>query len=102
MRRVTTAKVDGDSDWDLSNNRTWITSGATQLLPAVYYSVSETYTHWYITYVYYFAYVNHPDAAFFTGNGSAGVLVVVEKARGEQADARTEQVVGQNALAVSA
>jgi hypothetical protein len=79
-------KVDGDGDWDLSNNRTWITSGATQLLPAVYYSVSETYTHWYITYVYYFAYVNHPDAAFFTGNGSAGVLVVVEKARGEQAE----------------
>ena len=75
-------KYDGDGDWHIINNRTWIVAGATSLVPAVYYTVTETYTHWYIHYVYYFPYVNHPVAEYMTGNGNAAVLVVVEKARG--------------------
>lgn len=75
-------KLDGDGDWNLVNNRPWIVAGATSLVPAVYYTVSETYTHWYIHYVYYFPYVNHPVPEYVTGNANVGVLVVVEKARG--------------------
>lgn len=79
-------KLDGDNDWNLINNRPWIVAQATSLVPAVYYTVSETYTHYYITYGYYFPYVNHPVAEYLTGNAMPGVLVVVEKARGEVAE----------------
>lgn len=79
-------KFDGDGDWNLANNRPWIVTSATTLVPAVYFSVSETYTHYYLHYVYYFPYMNHPIVEYATGNASAGVLVVVEKARGATAE----------------
>ena len=80
------AKFDADGDWNLMNNRTWAVSGTASIVPAVYYTVSETYTHWYITYSYYFPMVNHTTPESVTGNATAGVLVVVEKARGEVAE----------------
>lgn len=79
-------KFDGDGDWNLVNNRTWLVTAATTLVPAVYYTVTETYTHWYIHYVYYFPYVNHPASEYASGNSNVGVLVVVEKARGAAAE----------------
>ncbi len=82
-------KFDGDGDWNLINNRPWIVAGATSLVPAVYYVVTETYTHWYINYSYYFPYVNHNVPDYTTGNGNPGVQVVVEKARGETAERPT-------------
>jgi len=82
-------KVDGDGDWNVENNRAWITNGATQLIPAVYYSVTETRTHYFIAYVLYWPYIKleppEPTNVSHT-NGSSGVLIVVEKARGEIAE----------------
>ncbi len=80
------AKFDADGDWNLMNNRTWAVSGTASIVPAVYYTVSETYTHWYITYSYYFPMVNHSNPEYVTSNSVPGVLVVVEKARGEVAE----------------
>lgn len=80
-------KFDADGDWDLSNNRSWLLSNATsKIVPAVYYAVSETMSHYFIYYMYYFPYVNHVDEVSRTGNALPGVLTVVEK---ESAD--TEQ-----------
>jgi len=84
-------KFDGDGDWNLINNRPWIVAGATSLVPAVYYTVTETYTHYYVNYSYYFPYVNHNVPDYTTGNGNVGVLVVVEKARGLNAGSTAER-----------
>jgi len=45
-------KFDGVGDWNLINNRPWIVAGATSLVPAGYYVLTETYNHWYINYSY--------------------------------------------------
>jgi hypothetical protein len=80
-------KLDSDGDWDLSNNRNWIAAAATTVVPAVYYAVTETYTHYFIQYSYYFPYSNHPQTvSHATGNAMNGVTVVVEKARGDVAE----------------
>jgi hypothetical protein len=77
-------KFDSDGDWDLSNNRNWIAGAATQIVPAVYYAVTESRTHYFIQYSYYFPYSNHPQlATHATGNALNGIVVVVEKARGD-------------------
>jgi len=79
-------KFDSDGDWNLDNNRTWIISGATQVIPAVYYSVVESFTHYFIQYGFYFPYVNHPTANSSHTNAMYGVMVVVEKAHGDVAE----------------
>jgi len=82
-------KLDGDGDWNLANNRQWITTGATQIIPAVYYAVTESRTHWFIHYVFYWPYIKleAPDPVSLSHtNGSSGALVVIEKARGEVAE----------------
>lgn len=76
-------KFDSDGDWDLSNNHQWLTVSATSLVPAVYYNVAETHTHYFIHYVLYFPWVNHTEANLAHGNGTNGYLVTVEKARGD-------------------
>jgi len=75
-------KFNLDEDWDLSDNRAWLRTEATTIIPAVYYNVSETYTHFYIHYMYYFPDVNHTAAALVHSNGTRGLLVTVEKKRG--------------------
>jgi len=80
------AKLNGDGDWNLSNNRAWISVAATSVTPAVYYAVTESFTHYFIQYSYYFPYVNHGLETHITGNGLVSLLVVVEKARGEVAE----------------
>lgn len=79
-------KFDGDGDWNLANNKQWITSAATELIPAVYYAVSETRTHYFVNYVLYFPYVNHTTASYSHTNSTTGTLVVIEKAHGDQAE----------------
>lgn len=79
-------KLDADGNWNLSDNRSWIAVTTASVTPAVYYAVTETFTHYFIQYSYYFPYVNHPTETHVTGNGLVSVLVVVEKERGEQAE----------------
>ncbi len=79
-------KFDIDGDWDMSNNRDYLNTTATQIVPAIYYTVAETKTHYYITYLYYFPWVNHSQPAFTHGNGTNGIVITVEKARGGQAE----------------
>ncbi len=74
-------KLDADGDLDLSNTRAWLLS-ATKLVPAVYYTVTETYTHYFIHYMYFFPYVNDTNALKTHANGASGVMVTIEKARG--------------------
>jgi hypothetical protein len=54
---------------------------ATQVIPAVYWSVAETYTHYFVTYQYFFPDVNHTAQVRQHGNGTRGLVVTVEKAR---------------------
>jgi len=79
-------KLDSDGNWDLSNNRDWLTQTATSLIPAVYFNVAETRTHYFIHYMLYFPWVNDPTSGYAHANGAVGYLVTVEKARGEQAE----------------
>lgn len=79
-------KLDSDGNWDLSNNKDWLTQTATSLIPAVYYNVTETRTHYFINYLLYFPWVNHSSSGYAHGNGTNGYLVTVEKTRGEQAE----------------
>ena len=79
-------KLDSDGDWDLGDNKDWLATTATSIVPAVYYNVAETRTHYFIHYLLYFPWVNDPQSDYVHGNGSVGYLVTVEKARGEQAE----------------
>ncbi len=74
-------KADADGNWDLSNTRDWLRTTATSVVPAVYWSVAETYTHYFVTYQYFFPDVNHSVPVRQHGNGSRGLVVTVEKAR---------------------
>ncbi len=78
------AKADADGNWDLSNTRAWLRTTATSVIPAVYWSVAETYTHYFVTYQYFFPDVNHSTAIRQHGNGTRGLVVTVEKARAGQ------------------
>ncbi|MFO0747034.1 MAG: Ig-like domain-containing protein [Myxococcota bacterium] len=73
-------KFDGDGDWNLANNKNWIVTSATELVPAVYYAVTESRTHYFIDYVLYFPYVNHTTPSYSHTNTTSGTMVVVEKA----------------------
>lgn len=70
-----------DGDWDGSNNQTWVQSGTDTLLPTVYYDVVETPTHYFIHYLFFFPWVNHPSDSYSHANGANGAMVVVEKSR---------------------
>ncbi len=78
------AKADADGNWNLADTRDWLRTTATSVVPAVYWSVAETYTHYFVTYQYFFADVNHSVASRAHGNGARGLVVTVEKARGGQ------------------
>jgi hypothetical protein len=74
---------DADGDWDGSNNQTWIQSGTKSVQPMVYYDVVESQTHYFIHYLYFYPWVNHPNNTYAHANGAIGAMVVVEKARGD-------------------
>ncbi len=79
-------KYDSDSDWNFDNNRDWLTQTATSIIPAVYYNVTETRTHYFVQYQLFFPWVNHTTAERAHSNGTIGYLVTVDKARGDQAE----------------
>lgn len=76
-------KFDVDGDWNLANSRQWLRTQASSIIPAVYFTVAETYTHYFVTYQYFFPDVNHTTTARQHANGSSGVMITVEKAKGE-------------------
>ncbi len=68
--------VNFDLDWNMDNNVP--SMEAAQSLPIwVYYDVIETYTHYFIRYMYYYA--RHDDSTFVFGNQVSGTMVVVQK-----------------------
>lgn len=79
-------KLDSDGDWNLANNKDWLTQTASSIIPSVYYNVAETRTHYFIHYMLYFPWVNDSVASYAHGNGAVGYMVTVEKARGEQGE----------------
>ncbi len=77
---------DVDGDWVGTNTQGWLQKDATELVPAVYFDVAETYTHYFIHYAYVFPWAQTTDAALARANAVSGLMVTVEKARGETAE----------------
>ncbi|MFT7580602.1 MAG: hypothetical protein ACI9MR_002273 [Myxococcota bacterium] len=75
-------KFDSDGDWNLANTKDWLNGNATSVIPAVYYDVAETRTHYFIHYTLYFPWVDHPSPTFEFGNSLVGYMVTVQKAFG--------------------
>ncbi|MGM0575493.1 MAG: Ig-like domain-containing protein [Myxococcota bacterium] len=76
-------KFDADGDWDGTNTKSWLQSDAETLIPAVYYDLSETCTHYYIHYTYLFPWTRTKSNSTVHANGSLGIMVTVEKAHDE-------------------
>jgi len=77
-------RFDADGDWNLHNNHAWLTQTATELSPAVYYNVAETFSHYFIQYMLYFPWNNHETQGYGHANHTIGYMVTVEKARGAE------------------
>ncbi len=74
--------VDFDGDWRTIGN--WDNMNRYPLIPVVYFSVAETYTHWFVIYMFY-----HPrdwhDDRFGGGkheNDAEGLLTIIKKPYG--------------------
>lgn len=78
-------KLDADGDWNLANNKDWLVQHATSVIPAVYFTVAETRTHYFIHYMLYFPWVNRTGASEHA-NGTVVYMVTVEKGRGTAPD----------------
>lgn len=73
--------VDYDGDWDTLNNWENLSDNTDKLIGAVYYSVVETGTHWFIVYSFY-----HPRDWKVLGsheNDMEGLVAVVRKEGGD-------------------
>ncbi|MEZ4269275.1 MAG: Ig-like domain-containing protein [Myxococcota bacterium] len=77
---------DVDGDWVGTNTQAWLQKDAAELVPAVYFDVAETTTHYFIHYTYLFPWAQTTDAALARANAVSGLMVTVEKARGETAE----------------
>jgi hypothetical protein len=73
------ARYDLDGDWVAEDNVDYIKKDAVKVEPYVYYSVAETKSHFFITYVFYypFRYTESESARF--GNDISGATVLVRK-----------------------
>ncbi|WP_335342417.1 NPP1 family protein [Polycladomyces zharkentensis] len=74
--------VDYDGDWNTQNNWENQDDDSTRLTGTVYYSVTETVTHWYLVYSFYHPrdWVDYPDLGLDSHeNDMEGVLVIVRK-----------------------
>ncbi|MCM2579342.1 hypothetical protein [Streptomyces meridianus] len=73
--------VDYDGDWNARNNWDNLDADAGRLTGAVYYSVAETGTHWYLTYAFFHPrdWKDYPVNAFSHENDMEGQLEVVRK-----------------------
>lgn len=74
-------RVNADGDYNGVNTAQWLAS-ADSVTPAVYWTVNETRSHYFIHYMYFFPLLNDPAVNAGHGNGAAGAMVVVEKAHG--------------------
>lgn len=77
VRRRVPMRVEEDGDWDVSNSVSWVGS-ASAIYPSVYYSVTESYSHYFIHYMAFFPHVATGTSADH-GNGTVGTMVTVQK-----------------------
>lgn len=77
VRRRVPTRVDEDGNWDVSDSLSWLAS-ATAVYPSVYYSVTESYSHYFIHYMAFFPHVATGTSAAH-GNGTVGAMVTVKK-----------------------
>lgn len=70
-----------DFDGDLNGRNNWDNTGTGDLTAAAYYSVTETSSHWFITYLFFHPrdWVDHPFFETEHENDGEGVLLAVEK-----------------------
>jgi hypothetical protein len=68
-----------DGNWDGLDNPQAIQTKVTQVPAVVYYDVLETYSHYYIHYVFFYPYRDTDEAAQKFGNDVSGATVVVQK-----------------------
>ncbi len=75
-------KVDLDGNWDTTNNVTHLKTQTLEVKPAVHWIASETKSHYFITYVYYW-----PQRKTVGGapvpNDAAGAILTVRKSTSE-------------------
>jgi len=74
-------RFDADGDYVGTNNKAWL-DATDSVPPAVYYTVNETRSHYFIHYMYFFPWINDNTPGNLHENGAAGAMVVVEKAHG--------------------
>ncbi len=72
-------RFDLDSDWVAEDNVEFIKGAATTIEPTVHYSVTETKSHFFITYAFFYPYRYTEDESSRFGNDVSGALVVVRK-----------------------
>lgn len=70
-------KFDSDGDWDGGNNKAWLQKDAESIIPALYYNVTETRSHFLIHYMMYFPWMNAASGIY--EGGANGILVTVRK-----------------------
>jgi hypothetical protein len=72
-------RFDVDGNWNGLDTLQYVQQTATSLPAHVYYAVSETASHYFIQYVYYYPFRNPAEATEKFGNDVSGALVVVQK-----------------------
>jgi len=77
------SRVDFDGDWDAQNNWEHQDDSLSQLNAVVYYSVTETSTHWFILYAFYhprdWSDIPDPFNLYTHENDMEGVLMTVRR-----------------------
>ncbi|MEV0720154.1 hypothetical protein [Asanoa sp. NPDC050611] len=70
-----------DFDGDLNGRNNWDNAGSVPLAAQAYYSVVETSSHWYITYLFFHPrdWVDHPFFETEHENDGEGVLLAIER-----------------------
>ncbi|GIF78144.1 hypothetical protein [Asanoa siamensis] len=70
-----------DFDGDLNGRNNWDNTGSAPLAAHAYYSVVETSTHWYITYLFFHPrdWIDHPFFETEHENDGEGVLLAIER-----------------------
>ena len=69
-----------DGDWNSANNVAFVQSTANQLTPAIHWAVTETQSHYFIHYIYYWSLGDAENSSSQDiPNDTAGAMVVVRK-----------------------
>jgi len=75
-------RFDADDDWNGDNTVAYMQTDVQSITPAVYFSVVESKSHWFIMYAYFWPYRYTEEAWNRFGNDMAGATVVVRKLDG--------------------